>query len=297
MNNANEPTGYSFGSLRDNGCEPLMLRLMVAVQQRDTVTYGEMARILENKLNISKIFPVHIGQVAEALIEKILVNFPDAPPINVAVVRNTGLPGDGAGYFLDNYKVTSKLWKSMNDFRKRQLFSRVLADIYAYDHWPDVYEKVFLKKVPSSDHILGLKERDGKSQYGGPAESFEHKTLKAYVVSNPESIGIKGGVDQSGEELALPSGDRVDAYFQQSTNYWLVEVKSIRSSDEDIRRGIFQCVKYRAVQEAALSEAVNSQVKAVLVTERQIPSALRPLAKRCNVVCHLVTVNNDHRKA
>jgi hypothetical protein len=46
------------------------------------------------------------------------------------------------------------------------------------------------------------------------------------------------------------SGDKMDVFFESPTELVCIEVKGKKSCEADIRRGIFQCVKYRAVLEA-----------------------------------------------
>ena len=48
----------------------------------------------------------------------------------------------------------------------------------------------------------------------------------------------------------LPSGDTIDVLFRNGLDWIAVEVKSSLSNSLDITRGLFQCVKYRAVIEA-----------------------------------------------
>lgn len=56
------------------------------------------------------------------------------------------------------------------------------------------------------------------------------------------------------------------------------EVKSAISSETDIVRGLFQCVKYRAVMEAVqVSEARPQNARALLVLEATFPQSLIPL--------------------
>jgi hypothetical protein len=56
------------------------------------------------------------------------------------------------------------------------------------------------------------------------------------------------------------------------------EVKSYISAESDIVRGLFQCVKYRAVMEAVLMTKSRTQnVRALLVLESKLPKSLIPL--------------------
>jgi hypothetical protein len=72
-----------------------------------------------------------------------------------------------------------------------------------------------------------------------------------------------------------------------------VEVKSRRSNDLDLKRGIFQCVKYRAVLEAENKAGkIKSTVRACLVSERKLPNELARLAKLFDIGSSVESVGN-----
>ena len=79
-------------------------------------------------------------------------------------------------------------------------------------------------------------------------------------------------------EVVLDSADRVDVVYYGPDSTVAIEVKSSDSDDTDLRRGIFQCIKYRAVMEA-MDIRQDAQVDTVLVTQRSLPSDLRPLLR------------------
>lgn len=94
-------------------------------------------------------------------------------------------------------------------------------------------------------------------------------------------------------ELRLLSGDEVDVALADDKRFVLVEVKSIRSGWDDMQRGIYQCVKYRAVMQAQMDVAGDvAEIEAVLVTEAKLPADLAALAKRLGVSRKVVTVNH-----
>lgn len=56
------------------------------------------------------------------------------------------------------------------------------------------------------------------------------------------------------------------------------EVKSAISTEADIVRGLFQCIKYHAVMEAVLlAESRSQNVKVILVLESSLPQSLLAL--------------------
>ena len=81
--------------------------------------------------------------------------------------------------------------------------------------------------------------------HGFGGEGAEHLALKEYVASHPNVVSAK----ESGlTEHIILSGDRVDIWFPESQI--AVEIKPETSSDSDILRGLFQCVKYKATLDA-----------------------------------------------
>ncbi|WP_158665356.1 hypothetical protein [Sinorhizobium fredii] len=82
----------------------------------------------------------------------------------------------------------------------------------------------------------------------------------------------------------MPSGDKIDVLFDAPGRLVAVEVKSSISNDVDLTRGLFQCVKYRAVMEAerGVSGARHS-VDALVVVGRRFPAALRALQNSLGV--------------
>lgn len=131
---------------------------------------------------------------------------------------------------------------------------------------------------------------DGGVPYGrsSESESPEHKALRKWAERNGLALTGDKKIDYSKTEHPLPSGDRVDAFHRSSKAYWLIEAKSRRSGEADIERGIYQCVKYRAVTEAIRKNVgENWKVHSILLTEAAISVRLQVLAKRHGVV-HVV---------
>lgn len=104
--------------------------------------------------------------------------------------------------------------------------------------------------------------------YKGCGEGSEHKALKEYVRMHPELVGAAPN-EIGTAEFKLASGDILDVYFKQSKI--AVEVKSRISNDDDVKRGLFQCVKYKAVLDAEDKVAGREpERKVVLVLERRM---------------------------
>ena len=80
----------------------------------------------------------------------------------------------------------------------------------------------------------------------------EHKAIKKFILEHPSTINKTWKVIQSSTEELLPSGDRLDVFFVlKDGKHIAIEVKPSTSLDNDITRGIFQCIKYKAVMDTA----------------------------------------------
>ena len=76
------------------------------------------------------------------------------------------------------------------------------------------------------------------------------------------------GREQTSTEHVLPSGDRLDVYLELSDGtHVCIEVKPSISPEQEINRGIFQCVKYYAIMEAQRTiEGADYAIEVLLVT-------------------------------
>lgn len=108
--------------------------------------------------------------------------------------------------------------------------------------------------------------------------------MKEYIYNNPDAIGLTDIVRAQIEQL-LPSGDKLDVYFElaDGTNV-AVEVKSSTSDDADITRGIFQCVKYKAILEAKkIIDPKVYDIKVIYITARDLTDIHKSLISSLSV--------------
>lgn len=134
---------------------------------------------------------------------------------------------------------------------------------------------IALRSVPG----IEIDEGGTPNGYSPVAESDEHRALRVWAQRNP--FPFTGRAGHAGHtEWPMKSGDRVDAVHENDEGLWVIEAKSRRSPDRDIERGIYQCIKYRAVAEA-MQEAISKTrpVYAVLLTERDLTAELAALAQ------------------
>ena len=163
------------------------------------------------------------------------------PTLNALVHGKDGLPSYGFSYVYADYD-------SYPLEVKKALVNAENAKTIEYEHWDTVLQLLCLKPSVINSQKDEDAIRSGKHFGGG--EGPQHKALKEHICAHPESIGIHN-VAKSDMEFILLSGDILDVYFEQKDGTRIaVEVKSKISSDDDILRGIYQCVKYKAVLDA-----------------------------------------------
>ena len=283
-------TTYTVDDLRHRGAEPLMRALLYRIHRFGTITYKDAASMLSAELNICKVFPIHVGQVAEELVNRIQAVAPDAPLINVVVVNQDGLPGEGADLNISKRFPEYPLQSLRGRLVKKEAVARATDEVRMFQDWPKLYKRLFKRAYRGIPPMtLQSNEIDASEDWtlgrGGP-ESRDHKRLKSYVLRNFRKLFEVEQPSAATKERPLLSGDRVDVLVQSRHHYIAVEVKSRRSNDTDFLRGIYQCVKYRAVLDAqfhALSKFTN--VAGALVTERPLPDDLASLAGVLRVRC------------
>ncbi len=239
---------------------PLLVR---QAQVRKTIYYSDLASELRmpNPRNLN--YP--LGSIGQALMNLSDEWNEDIPAIQCLVInKRNRLPGEGVGWF-----ITKR-----NDFEKlpletqQELVWAELHKVFQYPKWP-----VVLKKLGLSADYGQIVEEAKRFRAGG--ESERHRRLKEYVAGHPEVLHLPAKVGKGRVEFALPSGDRVDVLFQDGDVWHAVEVKSAVSDAADVARGIFQCVKYRAVIKAfQATEGLPQSVRTRLVLEGLFPAAL-----------------------
>ena len=166
----------------------------------------------------------------------------DIPSLN-ALCKNTStkLPSEGFSYVYKEYD-------KMPVEAKRIFVAVVNQKAVKYEHWDWVLNALGLQPA------VGLTEDEWKSIskpiYGSGGEGKEHKALKEYIKANPKALSIHH-VAHVETEHVLPSGDRLDVYFElKNGTHIAVEVKPSTAPEQDVARGIFQCVKYEATMKA-----------------------------------------------
>ena len=193
------------------------------------------------------------------------------PPLQCLVVgKRTGIPSRGIAWFVPDREVFLKGTPQ----QKRQIVDAMLADVYAFRRWDDVLAAFGLKARRERPKEAPPLPPPMEGGFGG-GESEDHRLLKTYVAAHPELLDLPEKSAKGQIEFGLPSADCIDVLFKNGEAWVGAEVKGVLSSEADIVRGMFQCVKYRALMEATQKyerEAVNARV--VLVLGKPLPASL-----------------------
>ena len=266
MNTANTSAPISGDKLYQERARAALPLLVRQAKAGVPIFYSDLAAELDmpNPRNLNYVLG-SIGQSMELLSKSWKTK---VPPIQCLVVnRATGLPGEGIGWFL----VKKEDFKSLPLRQKRAIVEAELQHIFAYSRWTEVLKTLSLDEIHFDYSQIATASSGG---FGG-GEGPDHLALKLYVANHPAVVGLPATSEAGDTEFPLPSGDYLDVSFQRRKLWVAVEVKSSISSAADIARGLFQCVKYRAVMEAfqVVTERPQNS-RAVLVLEGRLPESL-----------------------
>lgn len=275
---------------------PILIRW---AQEGEPHTYSDLAQELHDQFGHAikarkELYGTVAGGVAQA-IEWLSGQWKTPiPPLHVIVVnKQTGHPGDGAVTISPAYFEGKKLDTEED---KRAHLRQAMDDVFSYPDWASVAKALGATLLnPRS----GAKPADAKDQpiplptiqQGGAPESAEHRALKLWVGSHPEELADYGTYAFGHNEKVLSSGDRLDVLFDNARKRLAVEVKTSKCSETELMRGVYQCVKYRAIlraEQLALRQVPNGD--AVLVCPRAPGKDTKALIKRLGVNFHRVPV-------
>jgi hypothetical protein len=206
-------------------------------------------------------------------VERLGNRFPDLkiPALTgIVISKTTGLPGDGIDWFMPKDD-----FKKKNLLEKRKTVDRMLDEVYSFEKWDWVLAQFGFDPLPG--YNPNVQDREAHIGGRGGVESEDHIWLKKFIAQNPDKVGLKKRAKPNVEYLLL-SSDKIDVCFSQGEELIGVEVKSFISEENDIRRGLFQCVKYQALLEAeqrVRGERLNC--RAILVVQRTFPQSLIPI--------------------
>lgn len=212
---------------------PILVRQAEAQQ---TILYADLATELgmQNPRNLNYV----LGSIAKTLQQLSGKWAYKIPSIQCLVVNKfSGLPGQGVDLMIGGTKT-----RALSPREKEKIVDQILSDVYAYTKWGEILDHCKLER-----YVLESLDIDRVIQKRGVGESQEHKLLKEKIAVFPSMVGLKTSLRPGVTEKILPSGDKLDVFFRSHKLHAAVEVKSSISGHSDIERGVYQCIKYRAV--------------------------------------------------
>lgn len=276
-----------------------VLPLLVAyANAAEPVTYGGLSEEVTRRKWSHYVMPLAYRYVAGAIgfgLEETEEEWGEPiPPINALVINEaTGLPGKGVDLFLRSYLRQTGSRERLTQAQRQSIIEEIHKDIYNYSDWDRLLKHYRLPSPPTIKSKTKKKKPKYSYSWSNEGESQEHKDLKRYVRKNPSVVNVSQKAIAK-EEYLLPSADKIDVHFEESDWDIAVEVKSVRSNDDDLKRGIFQCVKYREILRALRrTEGFIPQVRSLLVTERELPSELKKIASTLKVQWIVVNLTNQ----
>ena len=259
-------SGNALYQKRARSTLPILVRQAMASEK---IFYGDLAKELDmpNARNLNYV----LGSIGNALLELGKKWQEEIPPIQGIVVnQQTGLPGDGVNF------IAGK----PDPRQKEAIVQEKLGSVFSYPRWLDVLEAFRLSPAESLNPRLEQLEDHRSST----RESEAHKRFKNYIAHHPRVVGLKKSLAPGETECKLPSGDIPDVLFESARCRIAVEVKSHISNEDDLRRGLFQCVKYRAILRACRSlEGGTYEADALLAIEGSLPKELIPVRNTLGV--------------
>lgn len=271
----------------------LRILLRLATSGR-TLSYGELDQAIAREFGrapnpivagYGRVLEI-VGQSLNALSDEWGT---EVPPLTILVVnRETGEPGVGFDGFLQRY-VSRGSAQTVTPDNRRAMIARATEAVFNYGQWHEVAASYEVEPPGAGAEAEPIALEKPPARLG--PESEAHQALKAYVAAHPELFAHIGLFTEGRQEVRLDSGDEVDVLFHNDEQTLAVEVKTADAPGGELTRGLYQCVKYRAVLRAMVhvrGELVN--VRALLVVARPLPERHQRAAERLAVPWQRVEV-------
>ncbi len=255
---------------------------------KKTFTYAEIAKLVNYpEPYTGNLFGNNIGMtlgtIGELLQDIKIENWNNRIPViqSLIVSSTTNFPSYGLKAFVNGYDSFTTEEKVTFTLSEYQL-------IFEFgERWTQVLDALGIT-------IDEINNKSSKQLYNpfGSEGSPEHIKLKEYIKDNGYYFGYSGP-GKGIIEYPLRSGDFIDVVFKDSEIIRAYEAKSVRSGFDDIQRGIFQCVKYKAVLEAEIKVNIKESLKVdcSLVIETEMPKELVTFCEKLGIKYYPVKVN------
>ena len=273
--------------------------LVEYARRRREITYGDWNdKIVRQKLgppSSPRLYGWPAGSIGDACEDYTAKTGVYVPPINLMVVnKKTRMPGSGANKYFKRYCLRHNVNpRRLNPREKRALIDRAKKEIFDFPLWGDVLAACRLAEttLPRSRQRHRRPRRSGWST--GP-ESDEHKRLKQMIADAPALVDLQSS-EKGDQEHPLWSGDRLDVYFKKAAVG--VEVKTSNAGFDEIHRGVFQCVKYKAVMQAQqIHDRKIPTADCLLALGGALPEELKDIVNLLEVRCYVQLAQTKGRR-
>lgn len=124
-----------------------------------------------------------------------------------------------------------------------------------------------------------------KPPEGGKGEGALHKALKLWVSANPKKFKEFGSFESGRHEAPLQSGDSLDALLIGETSRLGIEVKASNATENELIRGVFQCVKYQSTMLAEAAAFPNHFLPGgcILVSTKPLTLKAKAIATKLGI--------------
>lgn len=249
---------------------PLLVRQAKA---RQPIFYSDLAKEMgmPNERNLDYV----LGAIGDEMRNLSNAWKIEIPPIQCVVINKTHMmPGEGIGWFVED---RAAFLKSSREY-KRRVVDRMLDRVYEFSRWDAVLKYFQLNPAPSLRNLATQDEMTKAASFGGGGESQAHKELKQFIARNPSLFGLSNSAGHGVIEHEFLSSDTIDVLFKTPSLIVGVEVKPSGCADSEIIRGMFQCIKYRALIEATCKvEQVRPDVRVILALGGSFPTDLQQM--------------------
>jgi len=219
-----------------------------------------------------------VNRVIQAVVKERLFGAGSIPDIT-SIVTQKGKASFGRGLMYDHEDL-AKLSHAEQLARVQVLRD----DVFRWPYWLQLLALLGLK--PLDDLSLGEEELARfASQSYARGKSPEHQRMQECIRENPLAAAkLTGILRYSACEYLFWSLDRLDVIAKTDDEWVGFEVKPSRSPSDEIRKGIYQAIKYQALIKADLLErGIVRRARCVLVCGGSLPKELRSLSERFGI--------------
>jgi hypothetical protein len=201
-------------------------------------------------------------------------------PDITAIVTKKGKLSFGKGLLENNPDLAG-----MQPLEQLSAVKDLRQEVFRWPYWMQLLALLGLKPLADLDSDDSALTKFA-SQSGPKGKSPEHLQMQECIRVNPRLVlpKLQGDVESSSCEYIFWSLDRADVVTKTSEEWVGFEVKPSTAPFEELKKGIFQVIKYRALLSAdLLSRGKICRSRCVLVIGGSLPKELRMLAARFGI--------------